>query len=315
MRTHNYLLISLLVVILALTFPLISLQAGAEELAEYDDTYVIAEGSWPGIQVKNEVIRQVLGTLGYDFETEFLGQPMIYEGMSQGEIDFYLGSWMPEEAGMREGHEEGYEVISTQLDDAVYMSAVPEYVYEAGVQCHSDIAEHAEKFDHTLHAGAHGEGADEILTRAVEEDIYGLEGWEIVNADWPATVAEAEQAIEDEEWIIFPGWQPHWMNVLLDVEYLDDPKNIWGEDSSVIENLVHPDLQERAPQLYQILENFQIESDHQSRWVFEYDQEDREMEKIAEEWIEDNLDTVADWLEGAYAENGRQAIEVIEENF
>jgi len=315
MRSHTY-SISLLALIFSLTL-IFSGPALAQEgeMDEFDGTYVISEGSWPGIQVKNEVFRQVLGAAGYEFETEFLGQPMMYEGLSQGDVDLYIGSWMPEEEGMRDGFAGDYEVVSTQLDDAVYISAVPSYVYEAGVTSHADLDDHAEKFDHTIYAGAHGEGADELLTEAIEEDIYGLGDWELVNADWPATVTEAEQAIEDGEWIVFPGWQPHWMNVILDIEYLDDPKNAWGEGTSVIENLAHPTLDERAPNLYQVLENFQIESEHQSLWIFEYDQEDREMSAVAEEWIEENMDVVADWLEGAVAEDGSPAIEAVEEEF
>ncbi len=307
----SFLLLTL-VLTLALTASTTAL-ADEPELEEFAETYVISEGSWPGIQVKNEVFRQVTETLGYEIETEFLGQPMMYEGLSQGDIDLYIGSWMPEEEGMRDGFEGDYEVVSTQLTDAIYISAVPEYVYEAGVTSHADLADHAEKFDYTIHGGPHGEGADELLSHAIEEDIYDLGDWEIVNADWPATVTEAEQAIENEEWIVFPGWQPHWMNVILDIEYLDDPKNAWGEDSSVIENLAHPSLAERAPNLYQLLENFQIESDHQSEWVYKFDQEEQEMSEVAEEWINNNMNVVESWLEGVQAQNGRPAIEVINE--
>ena len=315
MRNNSY-LIAVLVLAFTLTLAVSGpALASEDQLDEFDETYVISEGSWPGIQVKNEVFRQVLSTVGYDFETEFLGQPMMYEGLSQGEIDLYIGSWMPEEEGMREGFEDDYEVVSTQLDEAVYISAVPAYVYEAGVTSHADLDEHAEKFDHTIHAGPHGEGADELLTEAVEEDIYGLGDWELINSEWPAVVTEAEQAIEDEEWIVFPGWQPHWMNVVLDIEYLEDPKNAWGEGSSEIENLAHPTLEERAPNLHQVLENFQIQSEYQSHWIFEYDQEDREMEEVASDWIENNMDVVADWLEGAVAADGSPALEAVEEEF
>ena len=216
---------------------------------------------------------------------------------------------------MREGHEGSFEVVRTHIDDALYISAVPEYVYEAGVTSHEDLAEYADRFDYTIHAGPPGEGADEAITYAVEEDIYGLGDWEIINAEWPATVAEAESAMDDEEWIVFPGWQPHWMNVILDLKYLEDPEGIWGDAESDIETLTGVDISEEAPNLYKFAENFDITSEHQSEWIFEYDREGRAMEDIAAEWIGENLDIVTDWFEGMEAETGEPAAEVIREAF
>jgi len=310
------LMILVLITITALTVSPTALQAEEQEaLPEFENTYTLAEASWPGIEAKNEVIRQVLEEIGYDLETEFLGVPMIFHGFSDGDIDLWFGSWMPGEAAMREGHEGSFEVVRTHIDDALYISAVPEYVYEAGVTSHEDLEEYADRFDHTIHAGPPGEGADEAISHAVEEDIYGLGDWEIINAEWPATVAEAESAMEDEEWIVFPGWQPHWMNVILDLKYLEDPEGIWGEAESDIQTLTGVDLSEEAPNLYRFAENFEITSADQSEWIFEYDREGREMENIAAEWIGENLDIVTDWFEGMEAKTGEPAKEVIREAF
>ena len=315
MKTSNIVIIAL-IVITAVAFSLGTINAAeGDSLPEFTETYTIAEASWPGIEAKNEVIRQVLREIGYDLDTEFLGVPMIFHGFADSDIDLWFGSWMPGESAMREGHEGSFEVVRTHLDDALYISAVPEYVYEAGVQSHDDLEEHAEKFDYRIHAGPPGEGADEAISHAVEEDIYGLGDWEIINAEWPATVAAAESAVEDEEWIVFPGWQPHWMNVILDLKYLEDPEGIWGEAESDIQTLTRVNLKEDAPNLYKFAENFDINSEHQSEWIFEYDREEREAEEIAREWISNNIELVQSWVENMETRTGEPAGEVVEESF
>jgi len=308
-------IVSLALFIFVLAFGSLTAEAEEADLAEFEESFVIAEESWPGIATKNEVVRQLLTAIGYDLETSFLSNTMIYHGFEDGDIDIWLGSWMPEETPLREGHEGGFEVVSTNLEDAYYISAVPEFVYEEGIRSHSDLAEHAEEFDYKIHAGPPGSGADEVISPAVEEDIYDLGDWEVVNADWPATVAAAESAAEDGDWIVFPGWQPHWMNVLLDLKYLEDPEGIWGEAESEIQSLVRTGLSDEAPNLIKFLQNFSVDSDHQSRWVYEYDREGREEADIARDWIEDNMDVVEEWLEGVVAEDGSPAIEAVEEEF
>ena len=308
-------IVSLTLLSFALISGVLTVQAEEAELAEFEQTFIIAEESWPGIATKNEVVRQLLTAIGYDLETSFLSNTMAYHGFEDGDVDLWLGSWMPEETPLREGHEGSFEVVGTNLEEAYYISAVPEFVYEEGIRSHSDLAEHAEKFDYKIHAGPPGSGADEVISSAVEEDIYNLGDWEVVNADWPATVAAAEAAVEDGEWIVFPGWQPHWMNVLLDLKYLEDPEGIWGDAESEIQSLARTNLREEAPNLITFLENFSVESDHQSRWVYEYDREGREEADIARDWIGENMDVVADWLEGVVAADGSPALEAVEEEF
>ena len=160
-----------------------------------------------------------------------------------------MGSWFPAQEEPIGAVEDEVDIVRNNLEGAIYTTAVPDYVYEAGVECHSDLAEHADKFDHTMYAGPIGESAERVMSEMVENDIYGLGDWELVNGGWPSTIAEMENAMDNEEWVVFPGWAPHWMNIVLDIEYIDDPENTWGGAESWIKTITRDDLHQDQPNL------------------------------------------------------------------
>jgi len=44
-------------------------------------------------------------------------------------------------------------------------------------------------------------------------------------------LSAVQRAVNNEEWIAFNGWKPHYMNLMFDLKYLEDPEGIWGESS------------------------------------------------------------------------------------
>ncbi|WP_331445514.1 glycine betaine ABC transporter substrate-binding protein [Natranaerobius thermophilus] len=130
--------------------------------------------------------------------------------------------------------EEGDVVhLETHLDETNYAPAVPTYVYEEGVTSLEDLADRSEKFEYTYYGFKAGNDGNEIMIEAFENDTYGLGEWDIMESNEAAMIADVEQKIENEEWVVFSGWEPHYMNVIFDMEYLDDPKGIWGEGEQV----------------------------------------------------------------------------------
>jgi len=290
-----------------LTFALLILSINTADALNFEEEIVLGEAAWPGIESKNAVVAYILESIGYDVKQTMLDVPMVLQGLANRDVDIWLGGWIPGEKPIREGLEGEFEVVRTHLEDAIFITAVPEYVWEAGVRCHSDLEEYADKFDHALHLGPVGEGGDEVLRTAAEQNIYELGNWSLVNASWPATIVRAEEAIENEEWIAFPGWKPHWMNVLLDIRYLEDPEEVWGGAEERIETLVRHEFEEEHPNLYTFLENFKITSEMQSEWIFAIDREDKTVSELAEDWIRKNINVVDLWLFGVKAEDGRSA--------
>jgi len=127
-------------------------------------------------------------------------------------------------------------------------------------------------------------------------------------------LAQVESTIENEDWIVFSGWKPHWMNVVLDMKYLDDPEGIWGGDER-IGTVVTSSFPEKSPNAFKLLEQFDIDSDIQSAWILEYGKNGRKPEEVAKEWIPNNLDLVSEWVQGVKSFDGRNAEDVLREAY
>ena len=311
---------TILILVLALMLASTTLFVGCGEEEEEAKEYEIAKTeeielaivNWPGVTQKTYVLKEVLDNLGYETNITELTLPVILQSMVDGEIDAFAGSWFQTWGQpLQERLDDGSVIhVSTQIDNSTYTAAVPSYVYEAGVTSHEDLAEHADRFDYRYLGLEEGNDGNQVIIDAIENDTYGLGDWELIPSGEAAMMADVMQAVEEEEWVVFSGWEPHWMNVLIDMEYLDDPEEIWGEDER-IGTVARADLPQEQPNLYKFLEQFDITVDIQDEWVLEYGKEGRDPDVVAEEWVNENLDLVLEWTEGVTTVDGEDAQEVL----
>ncbi|WP_408955339.1 ABC transporter substrate-binding protein [Natroniella sp. ANB-PHB2] len=304
--------ISVLLVLL-LVFVVVGCGQEQDTIAEEEFSINLGYVEWPGATVKTHVVDTIFDYLGYETEMHSLMQQPLFQGMEAGDIDAFLAVWLPTmEVNYREYEKRGgVEPVRVNLDETLYRTAVPEYVWEAGVRSMEDLHEYGEKFDHEIVGLEPGNDGNIIIQEAIEDDVYQLEDWELTVSSTPAMMSALERAVRNDEWIAFHGWKPHWMNVAYDIKYLDDPEGIWG-DNDRVKTVVRPEIKNESPEFYQFLERFAVTSDIQNEWIYEYGRQERPADEVAEEWIKNNLDLVEEWVVGLSSVEGEDAIEVIE---
>lgn len=289
--------------------------AGKGELkVQKDLTFGIVE--WPGVTQKTYVLKEILDKLGYNVEIKTFTVPILIQGLASGDIDAFAGGWMVTMKTMLEKHLESGAIkkLNVNVDDCLYRPAVPTYVWEAGVKSLADLHKYADEFDRKYYGLEPGNDGNEVMIRAIENNTYNLGDWRVLESSTSAMLAEVRRATQEERWIVFSAWKPHWMNIEFDIKYLEDPLKIWGENDYVA-TLVRGGLPGDDPNVTRFLSQFKINTDIQSRWILEFDKKKRDPEEVAKEWIADNLDMVSSWLEGVKAIDGRDAQKVIKEAY
>lgn len=102
-------------------------------------------------------------------------------------------------------------------------------------------------------------------------------------------------AIDNNEWIVITGWTPHWMFSRWDLKYLDDPKNIYGDEEE-IRTIVRQGLKEDLPDVYQLLDAFLwTPEDLQLVMVWNSKKNTTPYEN-AKRWINENPEKVEAWI-------------------
>ena len=305
-----------------LTRPLVSTialsLAGVTTQAALADDATLDFGvpAWPGITVKTEIAEQLLNPLGYDTQTHEIGLQVIYQGMESGDVDAFLGAWLPAQKEMFEPRKASGVLtdVANNVDGAQMTLAVPTYLHERGIQSFADLDEHRDEFNSQIHGFGAGSAASEILHNAIDNDTWGLGDWSLVDTSEVGMLSAAQDAISREEAIVWVGWTPHWMNLELPMRYLDDPENLFGENNgeSDVRTLLRSDYADAHPALVTFFEQFSFTADEQSWMIQAFGQEERDLADVAQQWINDHPDRVEAMLAEVTTANGEPAWPVIE---
>ncbi len=107
----------------AITFAL----AGSA-FAEGCDEIVFSDVGWTDITATTAATTLVLEALGYETETKILAVPVTYTGLAEGDVDVFLGNWMPTmEADIAPYREAGtVDTVRVNLEGAKYTLATNE---------------------------------------------------------------------------------------------------------------------------------------------------------------------------------------------
>ena len=271
------------------------------------ETIRFAAPPWPGVTVKTEVASQILQGIGYETEVVNASTSAILQGIANKQIHAAMALWRPQHNGVLDPMIEKGKVteLVANLENTRYQNAVPKYVWDAGVRSMADLHKYPEKFNKEMYGLEAGMAGNKIMWDAVKNDIYGLKGWKVIPSSESGMLAQVKRAISRKEWVVFQGWEPHWMNVEFDMKYLEDPENIWGGTSTVY-TVAHPSLAEEHPNVARFLSQMTLPKSVQSDWILEYSHEGRPADEVAREWIASNRDMVDRWLEGVVAKGSDQ---------
>lgn len=141
-----------------------------------------------------------------------------------------------------------------------------------------------------------GAGQTQTNETAIEE-YESLAGWKQETSSAAAMLTELEAAMANEEPIVVAAWSPHFMFAKFDIKYLEDPKQVFGE-AEAITTLTRTGLEEDMPEAYTILDRFNWELEVFQDALLLAQEMDFDYEAVAQKWVEENPDKVAEWVEG-----------------
>lgn len=273
---------------------------------------------WPGVTVKTEVVCQILESIGYETKQFEVGPPIIYKGLTTGDMDAYLAAWIPLQNDMYLPlkDKKAIDTVAENLNEAGSSMCVNKAAWDAGVKSIGDLDKFADKFDHTIFGIEVGSGMQVTTEKFIHEDVAGLGDWEQVSTTTPIMLASVQDRIRQDKWVVFHGWRPHWMTIKIDMEFL---KGIPGTESLVSESVIYTlasnDFSERFPEAYAFLKQFFVQGQTQSQWIYEFGYEEQKPQDVAHNWIAANLDTVSGWLKGVKTVDGHSAIDAVRKDF
>lgn len=233
----------------------------------------------------------ILEQEGFDVKIEEADVGILYEALANEEIDAFIDVWRPNlHEAYLEKYDDSFVTAGTIFSDMPLGIAVPTYMED--VNSIEDVAENPELFNHEIYTIEPGSGMG-LTTEKMAED-YGMDDFEIKNSSTAAMLAQVDTSIAKEEPIAFNAWRPHPMFVRYNIKFLEDPLQSWKLDD--IEIGVTATLEEESPTSFALFSNMSLSLDMVEEWLMSID-EGKTPRELAERWVEENQDTVDEWLE------------------
>ncbi len=254
-----------------------------------DVTIAVFQG-WDEGVAASYLWKAVLEEKGYDVELEDADVAPVYEGLSSGDYDLVLDTWLPQ---THKTYMDRYGKDVTDLgawnDDAKLTIAVNE---DAPIDSLEELADNADLFDNRLIGIEPGAG----LTEATQERVipgYGLEDMEYLTSSTAAMLSELKSRTDAGENVVVTLWTPHWAYDAFPLKDLADPQGTLG-DAESIHSVSSKQFGDKFPTLEGWIKNFTMDSDQLyslENAMFNENSSD-DYEPIVAKWIEDNRDYV-----------------------
>ncbi len=279
------------------------------------ETVKFADVGWTDITATTAVTSELLKGMGYKTETDLLSVPVTYSSMANGDIDIFLGNWMPTmEGDIAKYREAGsVETVRANLEGAKYTLAVPKYVYDAGVKSFADLVKHADKFKDKIYGIEPGNDGNRLIQSMIDNDAFGLKGFSLVESSEAGMVSQVSRAVRRNQWIVYLGWAPHPMNSNVDMAYLSGGDDYFGPNyggANVYTN-VRANYLSECKNVGQMLKNLEFSLEMENELMEAILNQNMKPSKAAQQWLQANPQQVEVWLDGVKTLSGDDAANAV----
>ncbi len=261
---------------------------------------------WTDITSTTAATSVVLRAIGYDVDIKVLSVPVTYVSLSNGDIDVFLGNWMPTmENDIAKYREDGsVETVRTNLEGAKYTLATNAAGAAAGIDSFETISTHADALDSKIYGIEPGNDGNRQIQTMIDENAFGLENFKVVESSEQGMLAQVRRSTDEP--IVFLAWEPHPMNANFDLTYLPGGDDFFGPDlggATVMTN-TRKGFSEECPNLGQFLQNLSFTLPMENEIMGAILDDGIEAQKAAKAWLIEHPETIETWLEGVKTADG-----------
>ncbi|MCW8355047.1 choline ABC transporter substrate-binding protein [Marinomonas pontica] len=297
------------------TFGLVSLLLGSSVALsaepEQCKKVTFSDPGWTDIGATNGVATTLLKALGYDTQVYLLSVPVGFESIKNGEIDAFMGNWMPAQSAFIDKYKNDIDVVRTNLEGVKFTLAVPKYVFDAGVKDFSDLEKFSKEFRQRIYGIDAGAPANQKLQTMIDTNDFGLKDWKVVESGEQAMLSQVARTIKRDNFIVFLAWEPHPMNVNYDLKYLTGGDKYFGPNygGATIRTLTRKGYSSECSNVGKLLSNLEFGLTMENEMIASPEKP----EKAAADWMKAHPEILDKWLQGVTTFDGKPALNIVKQ--
>jgi glycine betaine/proline transport system substrate-binding protein len=270
---------------------------------------------WTDITATTAVATTILDALGYEANTLVLSVPVTYTSMANGDVDVFLGNWMPTmEADIAPYREAGtVETVRRNLTGAKYTLATNAAGAALGITDFASIAAQADALDGKIYGIEPGNDGNRLILDMIEADAFGLSAFEVVESSEQGMLSQVARADRRDEPVVFLGWEPHPMNAAYDMTYLAGGDDWFGPDFGGAEVFTNTraGFAQECPNVGAFLNNLEFTLAMENEIMGAILNDGTAPEAAASAWLSANMDALGPWLDGVTTMDGGDAMAAV----
>lgn len=282
------------------------------------DKITFSDVGWTDITATTAATTLILQALGYETETQVLSVPVTYEGMASGDIDVFLGNWMPTMESNIAPYRDAKTVDSVRanLEGAKYTLATNAKGAELGIKDFADIAAHAADLEGKIYGIEAGNDGNKLILDMIDKDAFGLKtaGIELVESSEQGMLAEVANHDTDAKPIIFLGWEPHPMNANFKMSYLTGGDDFFGPNfgGATVYTNTRGGYVTECPNQGKLLQNLAFSLGMENEIMGAILNDGTDPAEAAKAWLAAHPDAWKPWLDGVTTKDGGDAVAAVE---
>lgn len=270
---------------------------------------------WTDITATTATVTLILEALGYETETKLLSVPVTYAAMAEGDVDVFLGNWMPTmEADIAPFREAGtVDTVRTNLEGAKYTLATNIHGAALGIDDFADIAQHRDALEGQIFGIEPGNDGNRLILGMIEAGQFGLEGFEVAESSEQGMLAEVARATEAGEPIVFLAWEPHPMNANFELTYLTGGDDVFGPNfgGAIVATNTRAGYVAECPNTGRLLQNLSFSLPMANEIMGAILNDGADPRDAAKAWLAANPEVLGTWLDGVTTRDGGDAMAAV----
>ncbi len=288
-----------------------ALTVAAPAFAAGCDTVTFSDVGWTDITATTAATAVVLDALGYDTDIKVLSVPVTYTALAEGDVDVFLGNWMPTmEADIAPYREAGtVDTVKANLHGAKYTLAVNKAAADLGIGNFADIAAHKDALEGKIYGIEPGNDGNRLIMDMIAANEFGLEGFEVVESSEQGMLAQVARADRGGDPVVFLGWEPHPMNANFELTYLEGGDDWFGPDlgGATVYTNTSAGYVDACPNVGALLNNLEFSLAMENEIMGAILDEGEDPADAAKAWLAANSGVLDAWLDGVTTIDGGDA--------
>ncbi|MBI1416338.1 MAG: choline ABC transporter substrate-binding protein [Limimaricola sp.] len=300
---------------LTTTLSVLALVAATGANAAGCDKVTFSDVGWTDITATTAATSVVLQALGYDTETKILSVPVTYTSLASGDVDVFLGNWMPTMESNIAPYREAKTVdtVRANLEGAKYTLATNAAGVAAGIKDFSDIATHADALDGKIYGIEPGNDGNRLILDMIKNNTDGMKDMQLVESSEQGMLAQVARLDAKNQPIVFLGWEPHPMNARFDMTYLTGGDDIFGPNfgGATVYTNTRAGYVTECPNVGKLLENLVFSLPMENEIMGAILDDGKDPAVAATDWLKAHPDTIGPWLDGVTTKDGGDAMAAV----